>query len=412
MPRSLCTLAEGQKESSDETETEHSFQKTICKPDRYEATCGITTGKREPVRDEGQCPEIGGQGCVSVPETWELRAEAPEFVPSQGARIKPPWKLPTRALPKVQLPKPEVERQLKPQPKSAPVPRNMGQKIPAPHFPPILPIMGAEVQANVTDAVLREGVGPQHEAQVIIMEDDRSQGSESGSTGSQQSFEVEDPLLQSEVSSEAVSETGWTEVAGRKHGKTKIHSPKQPQPKPKAKITQQKMVLCKFFAEGRCSNGASCPYAHGEHQLQQQNEKKKKTEMCSYFINGTCANGEHCMYAHGLEELQPQPLAKTKTKLCLYYNSSRGCDNGDSCRFAHGQEELRLWELRLHSTMRQGTSEGDLGMGQDTKSEGKLRKRSCSPKIQVESTRDFPGIRDAVDKDVVRGRGKARGDRG
>jgi len=133
-----------------------------------------------------------------------------------------------------------------------------------------------------------------------------------------------------------------------------------------------KTKICNFFANGACSNGENCTYAHGEWELgtpqgegkgggkqafgqqQQGPQVFMKTKVCTNFSSGTCARGENCTFAHGDHELgTPQPIAAPrqpgqpqgqggfkKTKLCTNYTQQGFCPRGETCNFAHGDHEL------------------------------------------------------------------------
>jgi hypothetical protein len=80
-----------------------------------------------------------------------------------------------------------------------------------------------------------------------------------------------------------------------------------------------KTKMCKFFdKDGFCPNEATCRYAHGAHELQSPSaggapsEAPKggkggnlvKTKLCDFFTeSGRCSNGDSCRFAHGSHEL-------------------------------------------------------------------------------------------------------------
>lgn len=83
--------------------------------------------------------------------------------------------------------------------------------------------------------------------------------------------------------------------------------------KSNGKSRKFKTDLCRNFQRGRCDNGASCPFAHGEKEREaglamqlarlNQQVEKFKTRLCNYFLAGKCTRGENCSFAHGKEEL-------------------------------------------------------------------------------------------------------------
>lgn len=71
---------------------------------------------------------------------------------------------------------------------------------------------------------------------------------------------------------------------------------------------KEKSELCKKFMErGYCPYGDKCKFAHGSHQLKQNNGEnaKYKTKECFTFFNGGhCKYGDRCNFVH-----QPSPFS-------------------------------------------------------------------------------------------------------
>ena len=72
----------------------------------------------------------------------------------------------------------------------------------------------------------------------------------------------------------------------------------------------------RFFANGMCRQGESCPYSH---DLSLSN---KGTLPCKYFATGTCAYGDKCRFSHGDPKTPksrnaPQQLSQAMKKLSL-----------------------------------------------------------------------------------------------
>lgn len=61
--------------------------------------------------------------------------------------------------------------------------------------------------------------------------------------------------------------------------------------------------LCTFYAQGCCTRGADCTFAHGGEKLQQLPDLYK-TRVCLNFSGGYCKAGAECIFAHGLDELR------------------------------------------------------------------------------------------------------------
>jgi len=55
----------------------------------------------------------------------------------------------------------------------------------------------------------------------------------------------------------------------------------------------QKQVLCRFFVNGMCRVGESCPYGHD------MSLSNKGTIACKFYATGTCAHGDKCRFSHG-----------------------------------------------------------------------------------------------------------------
>lgn len=70
-------------------------------------------------------------------------------------------------------------------------------------------------------------------------------------------------------------------------------------------------VPCVYHARGRCMNGESCRFAHGDKELSQVVESisqsrssVKKTKLCRFHLVGRCLSGPSCLFAHGDDELR------------------------------------------------------------------------------------------------------------
>lgn len=145
---------------------------------------------------------------------------------------------------------------------------------------------------------------------------------------------------------------------------------------------------CKYFMQGTCQKGDGCTYAHGEMELMAHGGDPSygamaapmagawggtgaaagssyKTSLCKYYAQGTCTKGSSCMFAHGSHDLgggaaggamfgkgafsgggkgfvQEAPawtLPKFKTVMCKYAMQG-SCTKGAECSFAHDESEL------------------------------------------------------------------------
>eukprot|EP00811_Abedinium_folium_P004234 NODE_13898_length_1140_cov_5.073050.p1 GENE.NODE_13898_length_1140_cov_5.073050~~NODE_13898_length_1140_cov_5.073050.p1 ORF type:complete len:309 (+),score=92.48 NODE_13898_length_1140_cov_5.073050:19-945(+) len=123
------------------------------------------------------------------------------------------------------------------------------------------------------------------------------------------------------------------------------------------------MRLCRHIATpGLCRQGDQCTFAHDVHELHTSSPDlprpppptpnvaasapemrlKKKRELCSRFAQGRCTFGQVCPFAHGDDELNCVALAlcgKVKTQLCRSFEAGR-CVLGANCFNAHGDFEI------------------------------------------------------------------------
>ncbi|EJT69596.1 hypothetical protein GGTG_13212 [Gaeumannomyces tritici R3-111a-1] len=85
---------------------------------------------------------------------------------------------------------------------------------------------------------------------------------------------------------------------------------------------------CTFFARGRCTRGASCPFVH------EVGPAPKPIKPCHYFAAGHCAHGNSCRFAHSRDRVVAAEALPPKTEVCRYFAAGR-CTKGEECRFAH-----------------------------------------------------------------------------
>jgi len=74
----------------------------------------------------------------------------------------------------------------------------------------------------------------------------------------------------------------------------------------KVRSQVRKTELCRFYNQkkGCRHRSSSCPYAHGEDDLQER-PNLRKTSLCPRFMKGCCAaEGGQCQFAHGHKELR------------------------------------------------------------------------------------------------------------
>lgn len=67
-----------------------------------------------------------------------------------------------------------------------------------------------------------------------------------------------------------------------------------------------KTEYCRFHAEGKCSRGEKCSFAHGGDELRVR-PNLTNTTICHFWVNGRCLQGQNCAFAHGVDELRSVP---------------------------------------------------------------------------------------------------------
>jgi len=73
---------------------------------------------------------------------------------------------------------------------------------------------------------------------------------------------------------------------------------------------------------------------------QERIQEFSRTKLCKFNLLGICTRGASCMFAHGTNDLEEQP-DYSKTRLCTDFTFGK-CTNGDNCMFAHGKYDLKL----------------------------------------------------------------------
>merc|ERR1712186_306486 len=66
----------------------------------------------------------------------------------------------------------------------------------------------------------------------------------------------------------------------------------------------RKVALCRFFESNQCRKGTSCPFAHGEAELQTR-PNLSKTTICRNWMKRCCKlDAAECNFAHGERDLR------------------------------------------------------------------------------------------------------------
>lgn len=67
-----------------------------------------------------------------------------------------------------------------------------------------------------------------------------------------------------------------------------------------------------------------------------------KTRLCVFHAQGTCSRGDACTFAHGSTEIATRPDF-SRTQVCRTFKTSGHCAKGDACLFAHNVGSLKKW---------------------------------------------------------------------
>jgi len=127
-----------------------------------------------------------------------------------------------------------------------------------------------------------------------------------------------------------------------------------PQRRPNTKIKKnvfRKTQLCPQFQRGHCARGATCNFAHGQHELRTK-PNLAKTRMCPNIQQSGECTIPNCKYAHDIKELK-HTNDLYKTSLCIKFGQGY-CSNDENCRYAHGEKELRSKDSNINSGHYQG----------------------------------------------------------
>ncbi|CAK0890231.1 unnamed protein product, partial [Prorocentrum cordatum] len=71
-------------------------------------------------------------------------------------------------------------------------------------------------------------------------------------------------------------------------------------------------------------------------------ELLRKTRLCVFYAQGACSRGDACTFAHGSSEVAARPDF-TRTQVCETFKTTGHCAKGDACLFAHNVGNLKKW---------------------------------------------------------------------
>ena len=134
------------------------------------------------------------------------------------------------------------------------------------------------------------------------------------------------------------------------------------------------MIPCKFFAEGRCTKGSSCPFLHSQQGIASSSsarlplaisrivpnidtyktlENARPKPICHFFVRGICKKGDACPFSHAAspqvespsrESTAPSPAPQDTRAFvpCKYFLRGQ-CGKGKECAYAHaGKADAEL----------------------------------------------------------------------
>mmetsp|Transcript_12805 Transcript_12805/g.30041 ORF Transcript_12805/g.30041 Transcript_12805/m.30041 type:complete len:262 (+) Transcript_12805:150-935(+) len=125
-----------------------------------------------------------------------------------------------------------------------------------------------------------------------------------------------------------------------------------------------KTKLCRFHAQGRCTKGENCGFAHSLEEIQTAPDFHR-TRWCPALLEHKKCENESCPFAHNEAELRDINSAQVgiidlevrampnfsptlseyqklrmKTQMCKFFEQGL-CQKGDECTYAHSPDELR-----------------------------------------------------------------------
>lgn len=115
-----------------------------------------------------------------------------------------------------------------------------------------------------------------------------------------------------------------------------------------------KKTICKFWAEGLCSRGEECTWAHGREEMGQPIEFSRPPPSQQWQPapswgkggskgwGGSIGGPGGLLGGKGYYPGPGAPVARTpsaKKTLCKFWQAG-ACEKGDACTWAHGEEEL------------------------------------------------------------------------
>lgn len=119
---------------------------------------------------------------------------------------------------------------------------------------------------------------------------------------------------------------------------------------------QEKRIICKYWMEGTCVKGPTCPFSHSlpPNRTPEQARHENAQTPCKYFMMGTCARGVECLYSHDLSGVP-----------CRFLHGVGQCSRGSACPYSHAEvsDEVKaeiILQMRHHSKSGGANGENDM----------------------------------------------------
>lgn len=117
-------------------------------------------------------------------------------------------------------------------------------------------------------------------------------------------------------------------------------------------------TICKFYLQGNCTRGTSCPFRHEldgsvPAVMTRTPTPRSKSAVCSFYLQGKCNRGSSCIFRHEVSggegarnSAQGMIIGRTYSSSSLSHQSQHHCryfakgycSRGSSCQFLHDEK--------------------------------------------------------------------------